>query len=133
VRQPPNWQLRAISEHIKVDTESGESSWHTIRQIWMPEDEHFKYPLPKFAKENELWKTFLTVLLTAPKKRLSFALLAHRELRFKLSRFTGDPDEPCELLFFATAYRATTRGFSFLFPPRVARPTEVRQLGALPF
>jgi hypothetical protein len=37
--------------HIKLDTESGESSWHTIRQIWMPEDERFEYLLLKFAKE----------------------------------------------------------------------------------
>ena len=37
--------------HIKLDTESGENSWHTIRQIWMPEDERFEYLLLKFAKE----------------------------------------------------------------------------------
>jgi hypothetical protein len=77
-----------------------------------------------FCESFKPWKKFLTALLAAPKKRLSFALLPQRELRFKLSRFTGDPDEPCELLFFATANRATTRGFSFLFrrvlpdPPR---------------
>ena len=37
--------------HIKADTDSGKSSWHTIRQIWMPEDERFEYLLLKFAKE----------------------------------------------------------------------------------
>ena len=37
--------------HIKLDIESGESSWHTIRQIWMTEDERFEYLLLKFAKE----------------------------------------------------------------------------------
>jgi Calcineurin-like phosphoesterase len=37
--------------HIKLDTESGESSWHTNRETWMPEDERFEYLLLKFAKE----------------------------------------------------------------------------------
>ena len=41
----------SFPNHIKLDTESGESSWQTIRQIWTPEDERFEYLLLKFAKE----------------------------------------------------------------------------------
>ena len=37
--------------HIKLDTESGESTWQTNRETWMPEDERFEYLLLKFAKE----------------------------------------------------------------------------------
>jgi hypothetical protein len=29
--------------HITLDSESGEKSWQTIRQIRMPEDERFVY------------------------------------------------------------------------------------------
>jgi hypothetical protein len=27
--------------HIKLDSQSGESSWHTNRETWVPEDERF--------------------------------------------------------------------------------------------
>jgi hypothetical protein len=37
--------------HIKLDKESGESSWQTSRETGMPEDERFEYLLLKFAKE----------------------------------------------------------------------------------
>jgi hypothetical protein len=37
--------------HIKLDTESGESSWQTNRETWMPEDDRFEYLLLKFAKQ----------------------------------------------------------------------------------
>jgi hypothetical protein len=37
--------------YINLETESAESSWHTIRQIWMPEDERFEYLVLKFPKD----------------------------------------------------------------------------------
>ena len=51
VMVPGQLMSASFPNHIKLDTESGESSWQTIRQIWTPEDERFEYLLLKFAKE----------------------------------------------------------------------------------
>jgi hypothetical protein len=36
--------------HIKLDTESGESSWHTTSEKWIPEEGLYDHLVPKSAK-----------------------------------------------------------------------------------
>jgi hypothetical protein len=37
--------------HIKLDTESGELSWHTASETWIPEDGLYDHLVLKLAKD----------------------------------------------------------------------------------
>ncbi len=37
--------------HIKLDSESGESSWHTTSETWIPEDGLYDHLMLKIAKD----------------------------------------------------------------------------------
>jgi hypothetical protein len=39
--------------HIKLNTESGELSWHTTSDTWIPEDGLFDYLVVKLAKAKD--------------------------------------------------------------------------------
>jgi hypothetical protein len=48
----PGQLLRApFPNYIDLDTESGESSWHTTSETWVPEDGFFDHLVLKFAKD----------------------------------------------------------------------------------
>jgi hypothetical protein len=41
----------AFPNYIKLDTESGELSWHTASDTWIPEDGLYDHPVLKVAKD----------------------------------------------------------------------------------